>query len=124
MKIQQFEFHRNGISGAPFYVVLFSDSDGNKERDFIGIVFDEPNHVSVLARDDIAAGNIRYGHKWRGDNFEDELRFACYSQWVQGAMGTGRETPRSIAAYTGYKAAIIKPILHRLQSGEKAVIPS
>jgi hypothetical protein len=115
MKIQQVEFHRNGISGAPFHVVLFSD-DG---KDFIGVVFDEPCHVAVLARDDVATGNVGFGGKWRGDHFEGDLRFACYSEWIQAALDAGNKTPRSIAAYTGYKTVAIKPILDRLQGGEK-----
>lgn len=74
-KVHRIRYHRNGISGAGFHTVLFShipDQHNVKwtipgERQFIGIVFEEPSHVAVLALDDLES-------RWRGDNFEKDLR--------------------------------------------------
>lgn len=76
--------HRNGVSGEPFYVVLFEEGG----RNMLGIVFDgsvpadegdEPNEpcdprVAVLDRDLLAQGIIGMGdNSWRGDQFEPAL---------------------------------------------------
>jgi hypothetical protein len=70
--------HRNGISGAPFHVVLFSDPD---EGRMLGIVFDLAHHVAVFNLDKLALGNIAFGvNSWRGDRYEPSLRHAINSQ--------------------------------------------
>ena len=74
--ILDISFHRNGICGAPFHVVLFDDIGDEASRK-VGIVFDEPNHVAVLDVAKLADGNIIFGqNSWRGDNYEPELRSA------------------------------------------------
>ncbi|MEZ6129169.1 MAG: hypothetical protein R3C59_10845 [Planctomycetaceae bacterium] len=77
MKIQSIidtAFHRNGISGAPFHVVLFEDIGDEASRK-VGIVFDSLSHVAVLDVDLLAEGIITFGqNSWRGDVFEPELR--------------------------------------------------
>jgi hypothetical protein len=72
--IESIASHRNGISGAPFVVILFEDAEEGK---MLGIVFREKYHVAVLQREKLAAGIIAFGqNSWRGDVFEPALRRA------------------------------------------------
>ncbi len=74
LTIQQVAYHRNGISGAPFHIVLFQDAE---EGPMLGIVFAEPYCVAVLHRDKLAAGDIAFmSNSWRGDWYEPSLRTA------------------------------------------------
>jgi hypothetical protein len=65
--------HRNGISGAPFWVVLFSDEEYG--QNMVGIAFRDrvDNNglvqVAVLDLNETLAGNIDFagGNSWRGD---------------------------------------------------------
>lgn len=71
--------HRNGVGGAPFYVILFdwqNDVSGERGQDFQAIVFDAPWHTAVLDPQKIIEGNIdNFGSNcWRGDTFEEHLR--------------------------------------------------
>jgi len=67
-------FHRNGICGAPFNVVLFKDTGPEGSRK-VAILFEEPYHCAVLDVDKLAASNITFGqNSWRGDTFEANLR--------------------------------------------------
>jgi hypothetical protein len=76
MKVKQIEYHRNGVSGNGFFVVKFSDFE-DKQRNFIGIVFDEPGDCAVFDADLLAEGNITFGqNSWRGGRFESRLRKA------------------------------------------------
>jgi hypothetical protein len=69
-KVEAIAFHRNGVMGAPFHVVLFHD-DSPK----LGIVFDATHHCAVLDREKLARCDIEFGsNSWRGDVYEDELR--------------------------------------------------
>jgi hypothetical protein len=74
IKVIDWDRHRNGISGAPFHVVLFDDvSDENTRK--IGILFEAPYHCAVLDVAKLSAGNIAFGfNSYRGDVFEDALR--------------------------------------------------
>jgi len=68
--------HRNGITGAPFTVVLFEDKGAEGSRK-VAIVFDEPHHCAVFDVTKLAEGDIDFGsNSWRGDNFEKSLREA------------------------------------------------
>jgi hypothetical protein len=44
LKIIDIDYHRNGISGAPFHVVLFDDHHSRK----VAIVFGQDAHCAVL----------------------------------------------------------------------------
>jgi hypothetical protein len=67
-------YHRNGICGAPFHVVLFDDVDDENSRK-VGILFDAPYHCAVLDVAKLSAGSIAFGfNSYRGDVFEDVLR--------------------------------------------------
>ena len=82
-KIEQIASHRNGVSGVPFWVVGFSDSEHGAPM--IGVVFDhgdgtildESGYCAVFRLDLLAKGDIAFGsNSWRGDRFEPELREA------------------------------------------------
>jgi hypothetical protein len=69
-------YHRNGICGAPFHVVLFHDTDDENRRK-VGILFEEPYHCAVLDVVKLAWGEIAFGvNSYRGDRFEAALRSA------------------------------------------------
>lgn len=68
--------HRNGISGAPFYAVLFDEADGGTGPK-LGVVFDQEAHCAVLDITRLANGDIGFGsNSWRGDAYEPALRAA------------------------------------------------
>jgi len=76
IRVIDFAFHRNGISGAPFHVVLFHDTDDENTRK-VAILFDEPQHCAVLDVAKLAEGRIAFGvNSYRGDRFESALRKA------------------------------------------------
>ena len=72
--------HRNGICGAPFYVVLFNESESYK----LGIVFDLSYHVAILDVGRLTCGNITFGeNSYRGDLYEAPLRAAIAKRMQQ-----------------------------------------
>ena len=74
LKIINFATHRNGITGAPFHVLVFRDPN---EGRMLGIVFEQAYHVAVFNLDKLALGNIAFGeNSWRGDQYEPHLRKA------------------------------------------------
>jgi hypothetical protein len=69
-------FHRNGICGAPFHVLVFEDSgeDGSRK---VAILFGERHYCAVLDVAKLAAGDIAFrSNSYRGDYFEPHLRDA------------------------------------------------
>jgi hypothetical protein len=76
LKILNFATHRNGLTGAPFAVVLFEDQGEEGSRK-VAILFDAPFHCAVLDVDKLTKGDIAFGsNSWRGDRFEESLRKA------------------------------------------------
>ena len=76
LKIIAYAYHRNGIGGAPFAVILFEDAGPEGSRK-VAILFDQEAHCAVLDVDKLAAGDIAFGsNSWRGDHFEPSLRKA------------------------------------------------
>jgi len=76
LTVVDFAHHRNGISGAPFAVVLFKDTGEEGSRK-VAILFEEQWHCAVLDVDKLARGDIAFGsNSWRGDAFEQSLRKA------------------------------------------------
>ena len=74
LHIENIQRHRNGVCGAPFYVLTFRDPDQGR---MVGIVFDAEHHVAVFNLDKLALGNIAFGvNSWRGDRYEPHLRGA------------------------------------------------
>jgi hypothetical protein len=76
VRIHDRDYHRNGISGAPFHVFLFDDvADENTRK--VGILFEALYHCAVLDVAKLAGGSIGFGfNSYRGDNFESSLRAA------------------------------------------------
>ncbi len=73
LQIITIEYHRNGICGAPFYVVLFHEAESRK----VGILFGRAYHCAVLDVTQLHAGEITFGsNSWRGDHYEPDLRKA------------------------------------------------
>jgi hypothetical protein len=73
-KIIEASYHRNGISGAPFYAILFEEKT---EGTMIASLFDgEVGYCAVYKVSELSAGNITFacGNSWRGDQFESALR--------------------------------------------------
>jgi hypothetical protein len=73
IEIKSASWHRNGISGAGFYAILFTDKE---QGDMIASLFDEPGHCAVYSIAELNKGNINFacGNSWRGDEYENELR--------------------------------------------------
>jgi hypothetical protein len=65
-------YHRNGVSGAPFDVVLFNDEGTRK----VAILFPEPFHCALLDVGELERNTIQ--SRWRGDAFEANLRMPYY----------------------------------------------
>jgi hypothetical protein len=75
IKIQDAARHRNGVGGAPFYVVLFKVPGAGGAK--VSILFDEPDYCAVLDVAQLDAGDIAFGsNSWRGDEYEPHLRAA------------------------------------------------
>lgn len=92
--VEAVAYHRNGVAGAPFHVVLFRDAEGRK----LAVVFGEIGHVAVLDLDLTAAGEIRFGfNSFRGDLYEPALRAAIEAfeaaQTVQPQTTGGNHVP-------------------------------
>jgi hypothetical protein len=63
--------HRNGISAAPFHVVVFNDGESVK----IGVVFEQASHLAVFDLAKLAKADIAFGsNSYRGDQYEPRLR--------------------------------------------------
>ncbi len=77
-RIIEIDYHRNGISGAPFHAVRFTHIDDAGERRYLlATVFEEKGAVAVLATDRLLEQGVAFGvNSWRGDQFEPELRKA------------------------------------------------
>lgn len=76
VRIHDWDYHRNGICGAPFHVFLFDDIRDENTRK-VGILFEAPHHCAVLDVAKLSSGSIGFGfNSYRGDNFEPSLRAA------------------------------------------------
>ena len=72
--VHQLAHHRNGISGAPFDIFVFEDSDSIGRRK-PGILFEEPHNCAVLDVTQLTEGDIAFGsNSWRGDQYEPHHR--------------------------------------------------
>ena len=92
-KVVQVAFHRNGVSGTPFHVILFT-SDEAPANPKMAVVFDQPGAVAVFDLDLLSEGVIKFGqNSFRGDDFEPDLRLA-----IDDAMGNYVETPLGYVA--------------------------
>ncbi len=77
IKIQTVNFHRNGVSGEGFHLVAFTftetEQGGGETTSLLATVFEADKHVAVIDPTDLE-------NKWRGDQFEVELR-AATDRW-------------------------------------------
>jgi hypothetical protein len=72
--IERVAYHRNGIAGNGFHVILFRQFDNTP---MVGTVFEERGNVAVFNRQLVGEGNVDfYANSWRGDEFEQALREA------------------------------------------------
>lgn len=75
-KVIDVAYHRNGISGTGFHVVLFIDRETKQKM--IGVVVtgdNNPHNAFVLSVDKLADDDIAFGsNSWRGDNYSQELK--------------------------------------------------
>jgi hypothetical protein len=96
MKLKIFDaaYHRNGVAGAGFDVVLFKVL---RERGVkVGVLFDDPGYCAVLDVTMLAAGDIAFGsNSWRGDDYEPSLRRAI-EHGREGRQEAGMTTDVSI----------------------------
>lgn len=88
LKIESIEYHRNGVSGEGFYVVLFNDLEA--KRKMIATIFSstfEKNGECRCAVYDLAMlaeGNIAFGeNSWRGDQYFYALRPLLGEKWLK-----------------------------------------
>lgn len=105
--VEQVSWHRNGIAGAGFHAVLFRwAGDGPPSNGILGpvnetvsagalmlgIVFDEPGHVAVVAVEALSNPEVgvAFGaNSWRGDRFEGQLREAIEKHNSDGSVRVG-----------------------------------
>lgn len=84
-KIHDIAYHRNGVFGTGFYVVLFTDIEKDRK---IGVVFPEdsnPHNAVVLSVNKLAEGDIAFGsNSWRGDDYAKELRLFIAEKIKEG----------------------------------------
>ena len=77
LKILQNEYHRNGVSGTGFNVMIFK-TKGDREtanKVMMGVIFPDKGSVAVFDLNKLAQQNIKFGdNSWRGDYFEAGLR--------------------------------------------------
>lgn len=66
MVITSLKYHRNGTSGAGYFVARLRFRADGRQYDATAIVFDRAEHIAVTADD----GEIGF----RGEDFEAELR--------------------------------------------------
>jgi hypothetical protein len=85
LRIENIQYHRNGVSGAPFHVLLFRDPDQGR---MLGVVFQRRFHVAVFNLDKLTVGNIAFGlNSWRGDQYEPHLREAIAANEAESLGG-------------------------------------
>jgi hypothetical protein len=85
MEILDSAYHRNGVSGEPFEVVLFKD---DRDRQMVAILFDDSGYCAVLETELTNNGDIAFGsNSWRGDHFEGRLRdYLKTSKYGKGVL--------------------------------------
>ena len=92
LKINNVQYHRNGVSGMPFYAVNFDDE---KIGNMIGIVFPKYDQdkeiytgelnprVAIFQTELLGQGNINFGeNSYRGDWYANDLIKAINTQLI------------------------------------------
>lgn len=94
INVKEIAYHRNGIGGEPFHVVLFTMRDTDSEttapdskpiiHNMMAVVFEQPYQVSVFDHDKLKQDIIGFGYNsWRGEVYERQLRQAIARWWNQ-----------------------------------------
>lgn len=91
IKIIEVSYHRNGICGEPFHVVLFKwkDEDAHRKpwRNMLAHVFDDAHYCAVHCLD---MPTVKFGvNSWRGDHFDPEMRQAIKDNESSGSVRVG-----------------------------------
>ncbi len=75
MEVKKISYHRNGIGGNGFHIVIFDDKK-RKIKNHVAFVFEGQGNIAVVNIDELSKHNIEFaeGNSWRGDEFEDEIR--------------------------------------------------
>jgi len=90
IEIRDVAYHRNGVAGLPFYVVLFNDPDEGMFNQLATIDEDGKDCRVINAGLVMTAGEIgnRHMNKWRGDRYlllikeaMQEHRHSDYWDW-------------------------------------------
>ena len=79
LQILDASFHRNGISGLPFYVALVDDPENDDVK--LIIMFEAEGHTAVLSLDKLTnEEDISFGsNSWKGDQYEEVLKPELWS---------------------------------------------
>lgn len=91
LNVKDIDYHRNGISGQGFHVVVFDykDEEG-KTEEMVGITFvKDDKYTAILRRSDVNNGTIRMhrdGAAFRGDHFHDAL-WKAIEKWEEKKYG-------------------------------------
>ena len=81
MKIDEIAFHRNGVSGQPFYTIKFYDPDYDPDYgSFFAIVHEGQGCCFVLSHGVLLNHEPLANNAWRGDYYEGFLRDAI-KEW-------------------------------------------
>lgn len=78
IEIRDVAYHRNGVVGLPFYVVLFNDTDAGMFNQVATIDEDGEDCRVINAGLVVTASEIgtRHMNKWRGDRYLSQIKEA------------------------------------------------
>ena len=89
IEIRDVAYHRNGISGLPFWVVLFNDTDAGMFNQVATIDEDGEDCRVINAGLVVTASEIgtRHMNKWRGDTYllqiKEAMRKSPWTVWYE-----------------------------------------
>lgn len=110
LELVSLAYHRNGISGEPFHVVIFK-RDG---RPMVGVQFLQSQMcTAVFDIEKLSEGNIGFaaGNSWRGDAYSDVIY-----EWVRADKKDAETKTDAIEAASGALYSALKDELAWLQS--------
>ncbi len=92
VQVLNVDYHRNGVHGEGFHVVLFAwgTVKGRSGGRFAAFVFDKPGAIAVSKADQLADGDIGPDNRWRGDVPETAIR-AAIAEWSEAQKSPATE---------------------------------
>ncbi len=92
LKIDKFDYQRNGISGEGFnyFQISFKDDSGKKVEAIASLTVEDDNPKRFNGSCRIIVPNDFYSH-WRGDCFEEEIRELFNKWFLKENKKEGRE---------------------------------